>query len=123
MESGCDVSLETQSQFWTDQYLGLPPRPQGAVDLIRELRDKHWTTDDWRMFLVLLGEDPDQETLLQEHWNDGYEVGKLDGHRDGRDEGEDDGYADGHAEGVKEGIRQAKEEFAKAETKRLERKP
>lgn len=101
------MSTETQSEFWTEQYLGVPLRAQGAVDLVNELRDKHWTTDEWRMFLQLLGEDPDQAGLLEEHFNEGYEVGEEDGEKAGHESG----YDDGHTDGVMEAERESEDEI------------
>ena len=97
--------------------------PVDAVQFIRDLKAEHWTSDDWQLFWdqMELAEDVAERLLL--HWNEGYEIGKDDGERSKQEDAFDDGYTDGHDDGVKEGIRQAKEEFAKAETKRLERKP
>ena len=106
------MSTETQSEFWTEQYLGVPPRAQGAVDLVNELRDKHWTTDEWKLFLQLLGEDPDQNGLLEECFNEGYEVGKEDGRSSGFEDGESEGYDDGHREGIKDGEKRAEFKIA-----------
>lgn len=101
------MSTETQAEFWTETYLGIPPTPITAVDLIRELKEKHWTTDDWRLFLEAMGQDADQCQQLQEQWNDGYEIGKEDGEKSGHESG----YDDGHADGVIEAERESEDEI------------
>ncbi len=81
--------------------------PLDALALLRDLKEKRWTTDEWVLFYDALKEDPETEELLQAHWDDGYETGKQDG-----EPKVEEAYEEGHADGVTEAEDEAKEELS-----------